>query len=64
MYEHLRVGRFFLRWYEKGIGNQIGSRYNTKNVPNLYLNDDKPTLNNNWEDNANPKWGAPSCGIL
>ena len=41
-----------------------GSRYNAKNSPNLYLNDDKPTLNNNWEDNANPNWGAASCGSV
>ena len=44
--------------------NNVGSRYNEDNVPNLYVNDDKPALNNNWEDNANPKWGAPSAGSV
>ena len=41
-----------------------GSRYKSDNVPNLYLNDRTPKLNANWNDNANPKWGAPSCGSV
>jgi hypothetical protein len=44
--------------------NNVGSRYNEDNVPNLYVHDDKPALNNNWEDNANPKYGAPSAGSV
>ena len=34
----------------------------SKNVPNFYLNDNQPRFNNNWDDNANPKWGSASCG--
>lgn len=40
----------------------LGSRYKSDNVPNLNLNDGKPKLNANWNDNALPLWGAPSCG--
>lgn len=43
-----------------GAGNFFASRYKSVNWPNLYLNDDEPTLNAN-NDNANDKWGAPSC---
>ena len=40
------------------------TRYDSDNVPYLYLNDDEPALNANWNDNANPKWGAPSFGSV
>jgi hypothetical protein len=31
-------------------------------MPNLYLNEGIPKLNNNWNDNADPWWGVPSAG--
>jgi hypothetical protein len=58
------AARFDLWRVRKETGNHVGTRYNEDNVPNLYVNDDKPALNNNWEDNANPKWGAPSAGSV
>ncbi len=39
-----------------------GSRYESKHVPHLHLDDDRPKLSADWYDSANPKWGTPSCG--
>lgn len=55
-----RAAWFDPRRVRRGIGTK-GSRYDRDNVPNLYLNERQPALNNNFQDNANPKWGAPSA---
>ena len=42
----------------------IGSRFDAESVPALCLYDGKPALSSHWEVNANPVWGAPSCGSV
>lgn len=42
----------------------VGSRFKVEYVPSFYLDDGKPALSRNWEDNAFPRWGAPSCGSV
>ena len=40
----------------------IRSRYLSGHVPYLYLLDSEPSLDANWHDRADPRWGAPSFG--
>ena len=42
----------------------VGSRYESRYTPSLYLRGGKPKLHAFWHDNANPGWGAPSCGSV
>jgi hypothetical protein len=42
----------------------VGARCGEDYVPILYVVDDKPALNLNWEGLANPRWGAPSAGSV
>jgi hypothetical protein len=42
----------------------VGSQYDAGHVPNLFVYDDKPALNYNWDGNAYPEWGAPSSGSV
>jgi hypothetical protein len=58
------AARFDLWRERRETGKHVGTRYNESNVPYLYVNDDKPALNNNWENNTNPKYGAPSAGSV
>lgn len=39
----------------------VGSRYDAKGVPRVYVYGEKPAFSNHWGDNAIPHWGAASC---
>jgi len=39
----------------------VGSQCVEKFVPLVYVDDDKPALNDDWDDGRDPEWGAPSC---
>ena len=41
----------------------VGSRYRSESWPGLYLRDRAPRFDASYDD-ANPKWGAPSCGSV
>lgn len=42
----------------------VGSRYESKVAPDLYLSGGGPELDAGWDGSASPRWGAPSCGSV
>lgn len=43
----------------------VASQFGSDHTPYLYRNDARPKLHNpNWNDHADPRWGAPSSGSV